>query len=357
MASWQSQVDREATLAAARHAAMRPPMRPRLSPWLVPVDLGDERLQLRCAQSSHTLAHPVLAQTFRRIEPLLNGQHTIEEITALAAPEAEPTTVVFLLNLLHGKGLLQPGPGEGTLDGEQRARWERQLRFLSHFGPDAEAMQSALAKSAVGLAGSAALCQGVRDNLERAGVGRLTDLAAPSDWQSGDGELNAGLNLIVACADSAAFEFFDAVNRVCLASGNRWLRVCCVGVVAHLGPTIVPNHSACYKCFDLRQQSHQPEFEGYRGYRSHLGVTGVPDEGSVAPLASALASQAAIEVLRLLTGFAPPVTVGRFYEFGASDPGSVGHDVLRVPRCSVCSRRRTFTQAWDRDFEPESAAL
>jgi hypothetical protein len=56
--------------------------------------------------------------------------------------------------------------------------------------------------------------------------------------------------------------------------------------------------------------------------------------------------------MRLLTGFTPPTTIGRFYEFNAVSPVATSHDVLRVPRCESCGRRRTLAAAWDRDFVP-----
>jgi len=76
----------------------------------------------------------------------------------------------------------------------------------------------------------------------------------------------------------------------------------------------------------------------------------VVDEGSVAPFYSLIAAQTALEAMRLLTGFSPPVTVGRFYELSALSPAAASHDVFRVPRCPSCGRRRTMAQAWDRDL-------
>jgi hypothetical protein len=106
--------------------------------------------------------------------------------------------------------------------------------------------------------------------------------------------------------------------------------------------------TACYTCLDLRLRTHQPELEGYLAYRAHIGTVGSRgDEGSLAPFSSAVAGQVALEVTRILTGFAPAVTIGRFYEFSAVSPIAISHDVLRVPRCTSCGRRRTVAEAWD----------
>lgn len=312
------------------------------------VDLGDSRLQFRSAESSHTLTHPLLIQVFRTIETILDGRHTVAEIVSSVHSDVLPTTVVFLLKLLQGKGLLQPGIGESKLDDKEQALWRNQLRFLSHFVPDAASLQSMLAKARVGLVGSGDLQQSILSAMSAIGVGGVTELREPSTQCTEVCGEPASFDLIVACAESPACTFFDAVNRACLSSGTRWLRVAISGTSAQLGPTIVPHQTACYTCFDLRLRTHQPELDGYLAYRAHVGrLDGRAEEGSIAPLWSALAGQVALEVMRLLVGFAPPATVGRLYEFSAVSPAAIPHDVLRVPRCPSCGRRQTLAEAWD----------
>jgi bacteriocin biosynthesis cyclodehydratase domain-containing protein len=346
-----SQEDRQASLSAARYAGIQLPDRPRLAPWLVAVDLGDARLQLRSAESSHTLTHPLLIQVFRGIEKILDGRHTVAEIASSVGSDVLPTTVVFLLKLLQGKGLLQPGFEEIAPDGSEQARWPRQLIFLSHFVQDPASAQSMLAKARVGLVGSGELRQMISAAIGSIGVGGITQLGEPSAWCTEGSGKPPSFDLIVACDESPAFSFFDAVNRACLLSGTRWLRVCMSGTSAQLGPTIVPNQTACYTCFDLRLQTHQPELDGYLAYRAQRGALGSRiDEGGTAPLLSVIAGQVALEVMRLLIAFAPPVTIGRFYELNAASPLAISHEVLRVPRCASCGRRRPIAEAWDQSF-------
>jgi bacteriocin biosynthesis cyclodehydratase domain-containing protein len=345
----KSQKDQEAILSAVRCAGLELPTRPRLSPWLAAIELGDARLQLRSAESSHTLSHPTLIQIFRRIKPILDGRHTVDDIISSIDFDVLPTTVIFLLQLLHGSGLLQPGIGETTLDEREQAPWGRQLRFLSHFVPDASSLQSVLANARVGLAGSGDLQNAMLSAMASIGIGSITELADPQTWsEQSRGQLES-LGLIVACAESPAFRFFDTINRACLASHTRWLRVCISGTSAQLGPTVVPHQTACYTCLDLRLRTHQPELDAYSAYQAQQ-ETAPMDEGSLGPLWSILAGQAAMEVMRLLTGFAPPATIGRFHELSAVSPVAVSHNVLKVPRCASCGRRRTFTAVWDEDL-------
>jgi bacteriocin biosynthesis cyclodehydratase domain-containing protein len=349
----KDQEGREAALSAVRYSGLHLPNRPRLAPWVIAVDLGDARLQFRSAESSHTLTHPLLVQVFRRIERLLDGHHSVDEIVSSVNADALPTTVVFLLKLLQGQGLLQPGVGETALDDNEQAHWQRQLRFLNHFVPDASSAQSMLTKARVGLVGSGDLRDAILATVGSIGVGCITELSEPSTWATEAHGEPASLDLIVACQDSPAFTFFDAVNRACLASGIRWLRVAISGTSAQLGPMVVPNQTACYTCLDLRLRTHEPDLDGYLAYRAQVGTRDSrSDEGCIAPLCSALAGQVALEVMRLLTGFAPPVTFSRFYQFCAVSPVAISHEVLRIPGCASCGRRRTFAEAWDQSVLP-----
>lgn len=350
-----TQDSREAALAAARTAGLKLPDRPRLAPWLVAVELGDGRLQLRSAESSHTLTEPLITQVFRVIEPILDGCHTVEDIVSSVDSKVLPTTVVFLLKLLQGRGLLQPGTAETELDENELAQWEKQLRFLGHFMPNPSSAQSRLTKASVGLTGSGALRQAIWSAMNAVGIGSITDLGEPSSWPADGGIELPSLDLIVACEESPAFAAFEAVNRACLASGTRWLHICMSGTTVQFGPTFVPNSTACFTCLDLRFRTHQPDLDGYLAHRARCSGGDVNrDEGSLSPLSSAVAGQAALEVMRLVTGFSPAVTFGRLYELTAVSPVAIPHDVLKVPACPSCGRRRSFSQAWDQGLPAHS---
>ena len=73
----------------------------------------------------------------------------------------------------------------------------------------------------------------------------------------------------------------------------------------------------------------------------------INDEGLFPGLISVIAGQVALEVVRSITGFAPPRTIGRFYELNAISPSAIGHEVLRLPRCPACSPHTPKMEAWD----------
>ena len=311
---------------AAQLARVELPLRPRLAPWLTAVDLEDDRLQLRGAELAYTIRHAFLIEVFRAVEPLLDGTHAVDEIAQAGEPDIAGTTAVFLLKMLHANGLVQEGDGAAA---GGLAPWDRQLRFLAHFVPNAGSVQSALLRARVAVLGECALADETESALGSLGVATLCDVA--------------DADFVVACQESPGFGFFDAVNGECLERGTRWLRVAVLGTTAHLGPTTVPYESCCYTCFDLRVRSHEPDPDAFTAYRALAGA----DEGALAPLRAALAAEAALETARIFTGFAPPATIGRFYEIGARTPERIGHDVLKVPRCPSCGRGGPPREPWD----------
>ena len=327
----------EAILQAVQYATVQLPKKPRLAPWAVTVDLGDNRIQFRGAEFAYTLRHGVLVEIFRAIAPLLDGRHAVDEIAALAGSAAPPTTVIFLLRALRANGLLQEGEVPEGLTREELDDWEPALRFLAHFDGDGHRALIALRRARVLVLGTERLRGEVASALTALGVGSVEEAEAAAE-----------ADLVVACNASSAFGFFDAVNADCLALGARWLHVAVHGTSARLGPTIVPHQTACYTCYDRRTRSLAVDADAFDAFRHQASTMATPpDEGAVAPFVTLIAAQAALEVARLLTGFAPPVTIGRFYALTPRSPLTSAHDVPRLPRCPTCKTRGRHGEVWD----------
>jgi bacteriocin biosynthesis cyclodehydratase domain-containing protein len=340
---------RDGAVLAARYAELDIPSRPRLSPWVAAVDVGDDRLQLRSSESVSTLTHPLLIRIFHRIQPLLDGRHTLDEIAAAAGADVQPTTVHFVLKLLKGRGLLQAGPENDDPADPRLTAWTPQLRFLSHFLEDAIAAQRAIGNARVGIAGTGELSRAVADALHSIGLEDLVEVTDAAGGQTDPGGVGA-VSFIVACGDGDGSALFDAVNRACLQDGTRWLRVAMSGTSAEIGPTVVPRQTACSTCLDLRRQTHEPDLPGYLAYRGGEAGRASLAHGGTKALLMTVAGQVALEVMRLVTGFAPPVTIGRYVELRAATPATVVHDVLKVPRCPACDSRQSLPEAWDRGY-------
>jgi bacteriocin biosynthesis cyclodehydratase domain-containing protein len=315
------------------------PERPRLVPWLAFVELGDGRLQLRATDFAFTIPDPMLADVVRHLRELLDGSRSVEELTGSGGAAFLPGTILFVLKLLRQRGVLQEA-AQPALEAEDRDRFAPALRFFSHHTSAPEEVLGRLRQARVTLTGDPALGRQLADTLAEMGVGFVESTDAA------DAHLGAQTGLIVALARTPATRFFETVNATCLGTGRRWMHVALAGRAALVGPTVAPGETACFTCLGLRQATFDRPSD-FEAFRAHTGLHGENDEGALGSLTTTMVSQAALEIVRLFTGFAPPATFGRLFVFDAAHPRVVGHDVLRVPRCPSCARKQSPRDPWD----------
>jgi bacteriocin biosynthesis cyclodehydratase domain-containing protein len=344
------------TFKAIEYAEIPLPAKPRLVPWVTWIDLGDGRLQFRAAGYAFTLQSQLFIEVFQTIRPLLDGHHTIKQISSSGGEDIRPTTVTFLLKILRAHGLLQEGDVPKSLSPTDLSENDPELRFLSHFEPDSLGLLVSLLGARIGVVGAKRLKSFIQNAIHDAGIKQIIDFgflhSAEGQQTNSKGDLEGalqGVDFLVACQESPGFTFFETINQACLATGTRWIHVAIEGTTALLGPTIIPNQTACYVCYESRVNSNLRDLDNYLAYKNKMshGAETV-DEGFFGPLWSLLASHVAIEVTRIVSGFASPETIGRFYLIDQMSPEAVGHNVLRVPRCSACYSREPMREPWDR---------
>jgi bacteriocin biosynthesis cyclodehydratase domain-containing protein len=332
--------------AACDLTAVPLPERPRLAPWLTLVDLGDGRLQLRAADFAFTLSERLFAGALGAIQPLLDGQHDVARICEAAAPTYLSGTVLFVLKILTQAGALYEGAPAAELQAAARERFDAVLRLFAHYTTEPEPILARLQRAEVAVVGSEALALRLADALERSGVGHVQCVPCATRTPAQLDLRATRADLVVAVADTPALAFFDAINTSRLATGARWLRVAAHGSFALLGPTVVPRQTACFTCCRQRAMSHD-DAAHFQAYEREVAARGEGYEGTLPGLVDTLAGQTAIEVMRLLCGFAPPATLGRYHVLQANSPLVTAHDVLRVPRCPSCGPRMSPRDPWD----------
>ena len=345
----------EETSAMVDYITVPLPRKPRLAPWVTLVDLGDSRMQLRGAEFSFTLQHPLFIETFQAIRPLLDGQRTVEEIVSSRDPKYLPTTITFLLKMLRANGVLQEGvvSPPPPLTPENLKENETLVQFFSHYVLDPVGTLALLHKARVALIGSDSITSRIHKGLLGMGFGSLIEIEGLSAKTAYDptqlhkeviGQLKE-VDFLIVCQDTTDHRFFQTLNAVCHETGTRWMHVAISGTKGLMGPTIIPHQSACYVCYDKRVASNASELQSYLAYQKQTELS--KNEGFLNPLWSTLAEQVTLEVARIISGFAPPKTIGRLYEFEATTPLVEGHDVLRLPRCPACNLKQPKREPWD----------
>lgn len=309
------------------------PARPRLPAWLVPIDLGDNRLQLRSPRSTLTLRAPELTETFALIQDHLDGRHDVDHLRRQGGDRAG--YVKLLLKMLRAHGFLEEAAPAPELAAADVARYDRQLKVLGQLGADPLSLLVQLRTARVLVVGSRDLTSGLADALSACAVTaeQVSDVA-PCD-------------LLIGCFEGSGMGPARRINAECVDSGVRFLPMFVDGPTATLGPTVIPRQTACLECLEYRRASTQRVPDDWVRYRRQVDSLPGRDTGLLGPLVRIAADQAALEVVRLLTGVAPPATVGTLFEWSLDSPLTERQTVLKVPRCEVCSRRVPAPEAWD----------
>ncbi|MGI5271146.1 TOMM precursor leader peptide-binding protein [Nonomuraea sp. CA-218870] len=377
------------------------PARPWVPGWYRVSTTPSGTVRLDSLTRSFALDH-VAPGLLQRLLPLLDGTRRIEDIRAqLDGHDARPALVDDLLGALHTQGVLRDGPPECTAltAGEQRW-WRQQADFFGHFSaasdstlpsrPDVPASgshyQARLREAVVAVLGCGRLGSQVARDLAASGVGELVcvddgpvaEEAARADaWYdlrhrgrpsaevvcelvgqtsphcravpAGSGtwqDLLERCDAVVLAGDVFRPAEYESVNRAVMSSGTPWTSCRTVGLEVLIGPTVLPGRSACWTCFDDRRRSHLTRYEEAALVEHIWGEGAAPPFLAVVPGLSLVA----LEVVKLITGFAPATTVDGLLAIDVLSSTTTLHPVLRVPRCRSCglpSRDRPALQVWD----------
>lgn len=262
---------------------------------------------------------------FPMLLPLLDGRHTVEQITdALgSAGSAVPKAIA----LLASQGLLMEGPAVSV-------SVSRTVREAVHFvaatqrltrplNDDAAALE-ALRVAVVGASRTAALIV--------AELRSLDAYAQPLAWDASDAQVQTH-DLIIVAPSPAELPLMTAWNERAIQAGTTWLQVLPYdGKFASVGPLYVPGETCCYACFCHRRASvleYPSEF-----WQMQQTPAPYPTIGPVEMIVAGLASMTAIR-WHLRNDEALP---GAFVALQFNGEMSTStHVVYRVPRCKMCS--------------------
>ncbi|WP_247729939.1 TOMM precursor leader peptide-binding protein [Halovivax limisalsi] len=101
-----------------------------------------------------------------------------------------------------------------------------------------------------------------------------------------------------------------------------------------VGPTIVPNQTACYDCYRTRLRANASDPDRFDAY---LSGGADPETGPLEAFERIIASYATLACLNYLLSGAG-LTVGSQLTFDFFEWSIESNDVLKLPRCPCCSR-------------------
>lgn len=147
-----------------------------------------------------------------------------------------------------------------------------------------------------------------------------------------------GVDVVILCSDRRATLDHRLLNRVCLQNSRNWISARLEGDFGEVGPLVIPQKSACFACYELRMESNIGGLEQSPAPESP-GVGTSEGCGALPPFAQLIAAYVSLEVIRLITGYEQPMTVGGVLSIDLSRYRNKLNRVFRVPDCPACASR------------------
>lgn len=364
----------------------RPLLSQHYSVWVDPPDEeGDEVLHVVSEQRSFKLKGFAFREFRDRVLPLLDGEHTVDEIVDATSDVFHRADLVSSLTLLADHGVLVESAGRG-LDDATRQRLAPQLNLFHELVPN-DALQDRLSAASAVVIGLGGTGSATALALAAAGVGRvgcvdwlpvapadsylgpavnpsavglpraqvvaeLIAAAAPgvqatahTDDVSTEGDLHALVehaDIALCCLDAAQANTIYKLNRVCLSRDLPWIIGGPAGLELAVGPVFIPGRTACYLCYRMRSIACAGNPEDAYRYERRLDARKHDDSGQRANLvfgAGVVANLLALEAVKMLSGVIESALVGRLLTVRMTDLAVERHTVLRKPWCPACYER------------------
>jgi bacteriocin biosynthesis cyclodehydratase domain-containing protein len=286
-------------------------MRPVLKRGLLPVWRDRDTLQIG-VDSRRAVALSGMAGVARVIG-LLDGSRDRAQVIETAAEHGIPAkTTERVLDLLATAGALDDFPA-GTLrllPPPLRARLAAELAAASLAHRDGDGGARTLARrltAQVRIYGAGAVGTGIAGLLERSGIGRVTQsepgtlrpgaalagTGGPGKAPSGSVSSGATLPDLAILAGRPSMDLRASL----MGDGVPHLAVTADEAIGVVGPLVIPGRTACLRCLDLTRAERDP---AWPLILAQLEGREPDPQACDAPLAAAVAAQAAAQVLAFI---------------------------------------------------------
>lgn len=249
-------------------------------------------------------------ETYIRVAPLLNGQHTIVEIVEHLQSEMSPLEALFFLDKLRQQGYI--ADTHPCIPSKQAAFWDMLDIALTDTFKRLQAVSISVTSFAdIDIAP-------FKTMLESLGI-RVVE----------QGER------CIVLTDDYLQEGLEAFNRQALRDNRPWMLVKPVGTEIWVGPIFIPGKTGCWECLRHRLRGNRK----IESYLQHKKNTAKPFSTSFAVLPSTLQTAlgiAATETAKWVVGETSPCLEGNILTLDTLTLEKHHHVLVRRPQCLCC---------------------
>jgi bacteriocin biosynthesis cyclodehydratase domain-containing protein len=294
------------------------PFRPQLKRFFHPEVVPSEGVFLLSEESHHVLR----GKTFVLLAPLLDGQHTDDEIATILEHQVAPNDVFYALEILKQTGHV--ADAVPAMPAAQAAFWDT-LGVAPQLAAQ-KLQESAVAIVCFGSLEGSAIAAALREQ------GVNVEDYAPRPGQ-----------LVVAVTDDYLRPGIAELCRRAREQEQPWMLVKPIGIEMWLGPAFSPPAPGCWACLEHR-------LRGHRKVEQYLRRRQQPDEPRVTALAGlpstamAWACLAAAEVLKWIAEGRSHRLAGNLITLNALTLETRSHRLTSRPQCPHCGDPLQFTR-------------
>lgn len=253
-------------------------------------------------------------EVYPLLVPLLDGEHSMEDILIEIGNQAPFQKVLYALDLLEKKGYIVES--DDTFPLSVSAFWD-------YMNLDLQAVADRLR--------DASLCIKAVGEVEPGSmIEALKEVRIRIDRKA---------ERIVVLTDDYLEPGLETINREALESGRSWMLVKPVGTMLWLGPVFQPGTTGCWECLSQRLKFNR-QVERYIIRHKQLAE---PLKMPKAALPSTLqlgVDLAATEIAKWVATGNPDRLLGRLVTFDLLSLQTQEHALTKRPQCSVCGDPR-----------------
>jgi bacteriocin biosynthesis cyclodehydratase domain-containing protein len=158
--------------------------------------------------------------------------------------------------------------------------------------------------------------------------------------------------LCVVCMDKGFSAVFYWVNQIAVPRGVPVLYSAIKGHICFAGPLVIPEKTACYMCYKMRQVATVENFDEAMSYEEHLNGLRQPAIGDRNILPAGIQWLAAVlstEASKFALNLGPLSLTDKVFEFNVLTYQHAIHPLLQKPDCPVCQKKVKPRQQYSAD--------
>jgi bacteriocin biosynthesis cyclodehydratase domain-containing protein len=351
--------------------------KPRLKEYLDLVPMAGNRYQVRGPESLYVLTGQNTEEVLPHMLPLLDGNHSTEEIIEKLEEVAPAEVIEGVLQKLERFMIVEDASakeGEGDLTPEQVEPYRNQMGFfaiVTEWGGEF-VYQKNLMDSHISIIGDGDLAARIAIECARTGIGGIRGVNLNGNLPgvgagSPDNLVTHGIDLrdidsskqtvagdpphlLVLALDRPDRRSLEFVNQLSQDLALPVLYAQINGTQGVVGPMVVPGKTACLSCYHLRVTRNLDFYGEYRLWEKWTEESNGKryPAPSIGPFTSIVAGMAALEVVKRLSNFHEADLYGKFLTVNALTLECIPHQLLRIPRCPTCGKvpGQTVTTPW-----------